>query len=193
MNQASGARMLPGLADPRDLAAYQKSTQAEYIFSANDQENARYHRLADLQSDAQVNAKLRGVRSNRENLEADITQASGYYDAARARGGDVGAHQQTEVARDLGDKLTDYAESMTHAGAQVGANDINSAAGAGMVMGAEYQMDESVQTAKMVDALLEIAKNTGHMSKGLADQVQDQLGFRQSDPISNIFGGMFGH
>ena len=97
--------------------------------------------------------------------------------------------EQRDAARDFGDKLTDYVQGLTSAGPQSGAYGVNTVQGAQQLMGAEYQMDQSQDTRRMVELLLQIAVNTGKMDKGQAGAVKDNLGYRSNDPISGIFGG----
>ena len=66
--------------------------------------------------------------------------------------------EQRDAARDFGDKLTDYVEGITRSGPQAGAYDVNTVQGASQLMGAEYQMDQSQETKRMVELLLQIAR-----------------------------------
>ena len=101
--------------------------------------------------------------------------------------------EQTDAARKMGDQLTSYAEGMTSSGAQAGAYGVNTVAGASAMMGAEYTMDQSQQTAKMVECLMKIAENTGHLTKERRQAVEHELGHRYNDPISGFLNMLGNH
>jgi hypothetical protein len=96
--------------------------------------------------------------------------------------------EQRDAARDFGDKLTSYVEGLTSAGPQAGAYGVNTVQGASQMMSAEYQMDQSQDTRRMVELLLQIAVNTGKVTKDQASAVKDNLGYRTNDPL-NFLGG----
>jgi hypothetical protein len=112
--------------------------------------------------------------------KSDLDRKQRAFDQATAG---FAAPEQRDAAREMGDKLTDYVESMTRSGPLAGAADINSAAGYSQVVQAEYGMDQSRETMRMVELLITIAENTGRMSKDQGNAVIGNLGFRTADPI----------
>ena len=126
------------------------------------------------------------------NFEQRRVGADGQLESDREMRDRMRSPEQTDAARKVGDQLTSYVEGMTASGPQQGAYGVNTVQGASAMMGAEYQMDQSQQTAKMVECLLKIAENTGHLTKERRQAVEHELGHRYNDPISgflNILGG----
>ena len=128
---------------------------------------------------------------------ANLTQrrvgADGQLESDREMRDRMRSPEQTDSARKMGDTLTSYVEGMTSSGAQAGAYGVNTVQGASMMMGAEYQMDQSQQTAKMVECLMKIAENTGHLTKERRQAVEHELGHRYNDPISGFISMLGNH
>ncbi len=51
------------------------------------------------------------------------------------------------------------------------------------MVNAEYGMDQTKDTVRMVELLVKIAENTGKMTKDQGDAILGNLGFRTNDPI----------
>lgn len=91
--------------------------------------------------------------------------------------------EQRDVARGIGDSLTDYAESITRSGSLAGAYDVNSVAGYSQQVGSEYQMDQSKDTLNLIAKLLQKLVDKTPEGQSLFTSVMDNLGFRTADPI----------
>ena len=89
---------------------------------------------AGIQIRERADASLSGTRSNRENLEAGLARGSERWDNAPVSGAFGGAFEasadQQDIARSMGDKLTDYADSITRSGSLAAGADVNTMAGA---------------------------------------------------------------
>jgi len=183
--QSEGGRKLAGaLATPEETAATQRESIKGFIYSEGDAENERYRRLANLQTVEGVNAARRAQRSNAENLTADISAGNERWDIESNHS----TTNQKYVARSIGDQLTEYVEGLTSSGAQAGAYGVNTVQGASQLMGAEYRMDQALNTKRMVELLLKIAENTGHLKPGATKDIEANLGYRTNDPISGLWG-----
>jgi len=186
-NNAAARRVKIQAREARLAAASQYMTPGERrqeelsLITERDLAGARrgvyFHRESAI-AEQQYAAAMAPTRSNRQNLEAQMQIGS-------QRWGDktLAQEDRTSIARDLGDKLTDYAESITRSGSLAGAYDANSVAGYSQLVGAEYGMGQSQDTLKMVELLIKIAENTGKMTKAEGDAILKNIGFRTADPI----------
>jgi len=142
---------------------------------------------AQWENSNQTAAAVAGTRSKAENVRNAMISFDSKFNDPNITG-DIGSNTKRDAAREFGDTLTDYVEGLTKSGPQAGAYGVNTVQGASQLMGAEYQMDQSQETRRMVELLLQIAQNTGRVTKEQRDAVSQNLGFRYSDPISSIFG-----
>lgn len=126
----------------------------------------------------QADNSLSSVRSNAENIQASFSRGSERWGNSRANIG-----EKQDIARSMGDKLTDYAESITRSGSLAGAYDVNSVAGYSQQVGSEYQMDQSKDTLNLIAQLLQKLVDKTPEGQSLFTSVMDNLGFRTADPI----------
>ena len=147
----------------------------------------------DVADEAESRRKKNMSLPDLANFSHRRVGADGQLESDREMHDRMRSPEQTDSARKMGDQLTSYVEGMTSSGAQVGANGVNTVQGASMMMGAEYQMDQSQQTAKMVECLMKIAENTGHLTKERRQAVEHELGHRYNDPISGFLNMLGNH
>jgi hypothetical protein len=182
----AAAKQLPGLLNAGETRASEKSDIEAIRKSGgyapnNPEANDAFAFRAQLQSAGRQFEANRDLMSNRNQMDTELQLARG---KRYATGYSSDSAENTNMfGRDAGNKLTDYAESITRSGSLAGAYDANSVAGYSQMVGSEYQMDQSKDTMKMVELLVKIAENTGKLGKGEGDAIIGNLGYRTRDPI----------
>lgn len=194
----------PFIASPREQAERDRDIVAGKT-AGHYYGDDRQARQARINVDTNEAGALSGVRSNRENFVATGQLGVANWQNARGEGRSIDeqmagvgegqgirtqgfSQEHVDVARKFGDQMTDIADSITRSGPLAAGADVNSMAGAQQMVQAEYGMSQSKDALNLIAQLLDqMVKNTDPKNqaaaRNLADTAQQQLGFRNADPI----------
>ena len=173
--EAPGVRPWQQLQRERELI---DRNEADKMYSPAQAEQRR------INLNASAIDKFSPVLSKGERLDYQMTNAGKQWKAIQSDS-EAAPDESKFAARELGNQITDYVDSMTRSGPLAGAYDVNSAGGYQQQVSAEYAMQQSSDAQKMIDLLLRIAVANEQIEQSQADAVHGQLGY-QYDPISGV-------